>query len=127
MDEGEDISQLVVGMTGPGFFSNIFAEAEFRPRESLTGWFDRETATIEGEDVVARVKAMLGNVARFDFQQVGQNLPHADLPDLERFFSAMLDQRGRRVFKREDGLEVKTPEEWVAADYAFRNVFRPRL
>jgi SNF2 family DNA or RNA helicase len=120
MDEGEDISQLVVGMSGAGFFSNLFAEAEFRPRESLIGWFDRETATIEGEDVVARVKAMLGNVARFDFQQVGQNLPHADLPDLERFFIAMLDLSGRRVFKREDGLEVKTPDEWLAADYALR-------
>jgi superfamily II DNA or RNA helicase len=121
MEEREDIGQLVVGMTGPGFFNSLFAAAESRPRESLRSWFDRETATMGGEDVVTRVQAMLGNVSRFDFQQVGQNLPRVDLPDLERFFAAMLDLRGRRVFRRDNGLEVKTPDEWLAADYALKD------
>ncbi|USU13817.1 hypothetical protein NF701_08340 [Sphingomonadaceae bacterium OTU29THOMA1] len=61
---------------------------------------------------------MLGHVARFDFQEVGRDLPKVDLPDLERFFSAMIAHAGRRVFKRDDGLDVKTPESWMREDYA---------
>ena len=33
----------------------------------------------------------------------------------------MLDAEGRRVLKREDGLEVKTPTEWADADYALQD------
>jgi hypothetical protein len=118
MDEQEDIGQLVVGITGAAFFEKLFAEGQTRSGESLRGWFDQESATIDGQDVVDRVKAMLGNVARFDFAQVGKNLPRVDLPDLERFFSMMLETVGRRVMRRENGLEVKTPEAWAEADYA---------
>lgn len=118
MDEQEDIGQLVIGMTGAAYFEKLFAEGQCQKSERLAGWFDTSTATIEGEDIVDRVKSMLGNVARFDFAQVGRNLPQVDLPDLERFFSMMLETSGRRVFKRPDGLEVKTPTEWAEADYA---------
>ncbi|NJC05776.1 ERCC4-related helicase [Sphingomonas kaistensis] len=121
MEEREDIGQLVVGMTGASFFEQLFADGQTRDADGLTGWFDRKTATIGGEDVVDRVKAMLGNVARFDFAQVGRNLPKVDLPDLERFFSLMLERSGRRVMKREDGLEVKTPSDWTEADYALQD------
>ena len=120
MEEQEDIGQLVVGMTGASFFERLFAEGQTRRAGGLADWFDRETATIGGEDLVDRVKTMLGQVARFDFAQVGRNLPQVDLPDLERFFSAMLDAEGRRVLKREDGLEVKTPAEWADTDYALQ-------
>jgi len=118
MEEQEDIGQLVVGMTGTSFFERLFADGQVQRQDSLKQWFDRESATIEGEDVVDRVKAMLGNVARFDFAQVGRNLPRVDLPDLERFFSLMLESAGRRILKREDGLEVKTPQDWAERDYA---------
>ncbi len=117
MDEQEDIGQLVIGMTGANLFEKLFADGQFRKRESLNQWFDKETATIEGQDVVDRVKAMLGHVSRFDFGQVGRNLPHVDLQDLERFFTLMMEASGRRVFKRDDGIEVKTPAEWTE-DYA---------
>ena len=118
MDEQEDIGQLVIGMTGSAYFEKLFADGQFQKGERLNGWFDTETATIDGEDIVERVKSMLGSVARFDFAQVGKNLPQVDLPDLERFFSLMMEASGRRVFKRDDGLEVKTPTEWTDADYA---------
>lgn len=120
MDERENISQLVIGMTGPGTFERLFADGQARNRESLDRWFDRESATIGGEDVVTKVKAMLGNVARFDFAAVGRNLPQVDLPDLERFFTMMMEAQGRRIFRREDGLEVLAPERWVDEDYAIR-------
>jgi hypothetical protein len=107
MDEKEDISQLVIGMAGGAAFERIFAEGQTQSRESLDGWFDREAATVGGEDIVEKVKKMLGGVARFDFSQVGRNLPKVDLPDLERFFSMVMESNGRRVFRREDGLDVR--------------------
>ena len=118
MDEQEDIGQLVVGMTGAGAFEKLFSEGELQSPDRLDGWFDREAATIGGEDIVRRVKSMFGDVAKFDFAQVGQDLPQVDLPDLERFFTFAMNRSGRRIFKRDDGLEVKTPEEWVREDYA---------
>jgi superfamily II DNA or RNA helicase len=118
MEDREDISQLVVGMAGSGYFDTLFASAPREGGERLENWFNRETATLGGEDIVERVKTMLGHVARFDFQQVGKDLPKVDLPDLERFFSGIIALNGRRVFKRDDGLEIKTPEVWMRQDYA---------
>lgn len=118
MDEREDIGQLVVGMTGAGVFEKLFSEGELQSPDRLKDWFDRKAGTIGGEDIVRRVKSMLGDVARFDFNQVGQDLPQVDLPDLERFFTLAMNRSGRRIFKRDDGLEVKTPDEWVRNDYA---------
>jgi ERCC4-related helicase len=125
MEDGEDISQLVVGMSGAGFLQNVFADAQLAPAgERLDQWFDRATATLGGEGIVERVKSMLGNVSRFDFQQVGKDLPQVDLPDLERFFSAVIARHGRRVFKRDDGLEVKSPDEWRREDYALADRYQ---
>lgn len=127
MDEREDISQLVIGMTGPSAFEKVFAAGQTQPRESLDQWFDRESATIGGEDLVDKVKTMLGNVTRFDFAQVGRNLPQVDLPDLERFFSMMMESKGRRVFRRDDGLDVLTPEKWADEDYAMQDRYKGLL
>jgi len=127
MDEQEDISQLVIGMSGAGAFEKIFAEGQTRTRESLDQWFDKGSATIGGEDLVDKVKTMLGNVTRFDFAQVGRNLPQVDLPDLERFFSLMMEAKGRRVFRREDGVDVLSPESWVDEDYAMQDRYKGLL
>lgn len=127
MDEREDISQLVIGMTGPSAFEKIFAAGQTQPRESLDRWFDRESATIGGEDLVDKVKTMLGNVTRFDFAQVGRNLPQVDLPDLERFFSMVMESKGRRIFRRDDGLDVLTPENWADEDYAMQDRYKGLL
>lgn len=124
MDEHEDIGQLVVGMTGAGAFEKIFSDGQFQSADTLGQWFNREAATIGGEDIVGRVRAMFGQVARFDFGEVGQDLPKVDLPDLERFFSLMLNRTGRRIFQREDGFEVKTPAEWSEDDYALADRYR---
>ena len=127
MDEQEDISQLVIGMTGAGAFEKMFADGQTQSREGLDQWFDREGATIGGEDLVDKVKAMFGNVARFDFAEVGRNLPQVDLPDLERFFSLVMESKGRRIFRREDGLDVLTPESWVDEDYAMQDRYKGLL
>lgn len=69
------------------------------------------------------VRDMLGNVARFDFQQVGRDLPKVDLPDLESFFVNAINRQGRRVMRRPEGFDVKTPEAWSAKDYAIKDKY----
>lgn len=124
MDEREDISQLVIGMTGASSFEALFAGGQVQGRKGLDDWFDRNAATIGGEDLVDSVRTMLGSVSRFDFAQVGRNLPKVDLPDLERFLTLAMEVNGRRVMRREDGLEVLAPEAWAEADYAIQDRYK---
>jgi hypothetical protein len=124
MDEREDISQLVIGMTGASSFETLFAGGQVHGRKGLDDWFDRNAATIGGEDLVDSVRTMLGSVSRFDFAQVGRNLPKVDLPDLERFLTLAMEVNGRRIMRREDGLEVLAPEAWAEADYAIQDRYK---
>lgn len=123
MEEQEDISQLVIGMAGNSLFNELFSGSEGLSGERLGGWFDQATATLGGHDVVEMVRELLGNVSKFDFQQVGKDLPRVDLPDLERFFTQTIGRHGRRIFRRDDGLEVKTPDTWKNRSYALRDKY----
>jgi ERCC4-related helicase len=120
MEDQEDISQLVIGMAGNAMFNDLFSTAQSVPKEKLGAWFDQKTATLGGQDVVDAVRDLLGNIARFDFQQVGKDLPKVDLPDLERFFTLAVGRHGRRIFRRDDGIEIITPETWQARNYSVR-------
>ena len=119
--EPEDISQLVIGMAGGSVFDELFADAQEVSGERLKTWFDQRTATLGGRDVVDTVRDLFGSVSRFDFQQVGRDLPRVDLPDLERFFMTAVARHGHRVFRRHAGLEMKTPDAWKARHYAVRD------
>ncbi|MGE3419113.1 MAG: DEAD/DEAH box helicase [Bradyrhizobium sp.] len=121
MEEQEDISQLVIGMAGNSLFNELFSGGEGLSGEKLGAWFDRATSTLGGRDVVETVRELLGSVSRFDFQQVGKDLPRVDLPDLEKFFTQTVSRYGRRIFRRDEGLEIKTPDEWKARSYALRD------
>lgn len=123
MEEEEDISQLVIGMAGNSLFNELFSGGQGLSNERLGAWFDQATATLGGRDVVETVRELLGNVSRFDFQQVGKDLPKVDLPDLEKFFIQTVGQHGRRIFRRDEGLEIKTPDEWKARSYALRDKY----
>lgn len=123
MEEQEDISQLVIGMAGNSLFNELFSGSEGLSGERLGAWFDRATATLGGRDVVETVRELLGSVSRFDFQQVGKDLPKVDLPDLERFFTQTVGRHGRRIFRRNDGLEIRTPDDWKARSYALRDKY----
>ena len=112
MEEAEDISQLVIGMAGDGFFDELFSKASNGPATGLKDWFDAETRTFGGQDAVDTVRRLVGNVSRYDFQSAGAELPRADLPALEPFFRNAMRFEGRRVTRTEDGLSVATPEEW---------------
>ncbi len=114
MDETEDLLQMVLGMTSPALFRELFVEAPQVPAESLAAWFDQKTATFGGRDVIETVKEIVGNCDRFDYQTVGKDVPPVDLPDLRAFVEAMLVQNRRRPRRGEDGsLTFRTPEAWL--------------
>jgi superfamily II DNA or RNA helicase len=115
MDEPEDLLQMVLGMTSPALFRELFAEAPQVPADSLGTWFDQKTATFGGRDVIETVNEIVGNCDRFDFQSVGKEVPPVDLPDLRPFVEAMLVLNRRRPRRGDDGaLGFKTPDAWMS-------------
>ena len=79
MEEAEDISQLVIGMTGSHFFDELFSEGVARQSARLSDWFDTTTMQFGGEDAVDAVRTIVGNVARYDFQSTGRDCPATPL------------------------------------------------
>jgi hypothetical protein len=112
MDEPEDLLQLVLGMTSPGLWRELFVEGRQVPRESLAQWFDHRTAQFGNKDVVKTVQDLVGNCARFDFQEISDQLPKIDLPALRPFFLSMLKLNRRRIEQVDDNLAFRTPEAW---------------
>jgi ERCC4-related helicase len=128
MEEREDITQLVIGIAGETLFTDLYAGSEGRSGDQLKSWFDEKTATLGGRDVIDTARDLYGNVARFDFQGVGQDVPQVDLPDLEPFFVGALRANGRRVVREVDAISFKTPDDWCkrswsVADHYSRLVF----
>ena len=114
MDDPEDIRQLVIGMASPGIFAKVFANADpTASRQTLSDWFDAETATFGGENAVHTVQDLVGHVARFDFGAVANQIPRVDLPHLVPFCKAILAIRGRRPDQADNlRLSFRPPEEW---------------
>ena len=112
MEEAEDISQLVIGMTGSHFFDELFSEGVARQSARLSDWFDTTTMQFGGEDAVDAVRTIVGNVARYDFQSTGGDIPKLDLPALEPFFRNAMHINSRRIMKGDEGLSVATPVKW---------------
>ena len=113
MDEPEDLLQLVLGMVSPSLFRELFTEAHSVPKDSLASWFNDKAATFGGQDAIDTVRQLVGHCARFDFQQVSDDLPQVDLPALQPFFEAMLTLNGRRPTRTQNTLTFHTPEAWL--------------
>ena len=112
MDEPEDLLQLVLGMTSPTLFTDLFANAGAISQDRLDNWFNTKTKTFGGKDAIDTVKALIGNCARFDYQDL-QKIPPKDLQDLQPFFEAMLALNKRRILREDSGIAFKTPDEWL--------------
>ena len=67
------------------------------------------------------MRELVGNCARFDFKNVADLLPRADLPALRPFLLNMLALNHRKVCEDAEGLSFKTPEEWIDAPVVRRN------
>jgi len=112
MEEPEDLLQLILGMTSPTLFREIFSEAQ-QNKEKLSQWFDSKTATFGGKDAVEVVQKLVGSCEKFDFQEVSPLLPQVDLPDLQPFFEAMLQINKKRITRTDEELSFLTPESWL--------------
>jgi superfamily II DNA or RNA helicase len=115
MDDPEDMRQLVIGMASPRMFTKVFADANPRlSGQRLEEWFNTKTATFGGKDAVGAVRSLFGNVARFDFGEVADQIPRVDLPDLVPFFKSVFAMLGKRPHQIDDlRLSFKTPQEWT--------------
>lgn len=111
MDEPEDLLQLVLGMTSPKLFRDIFSEAD-NHIEQLNQWFDTKTAQFGGKDAVDVVREIVGNCNKFDFQKTSPSLPQLDLPDLQTFFLTMLNLNKRRIKISNQTISFLTPDSW---------------
>jgi superfamily II DNA or RNA helicase len=114
MDEPEDLLELVLGMTSPSLFRELFADSDAVPRERLNDWFDAKAARLGGHDILQTVQDLIGNAARFDFQEISEQVPKLDLPDLRPFFIAQLSQNRRRASVESGRLSFKTPDAWLS-------------
>ncbi len=79
MEGGEDLKQLVIGMTSPSIIGELFSEADSQTPDSLTAWIDKKTASFGGEDALAMARGLVGNVAQFDIDGASSQIPHVDL------------------------------------------------
>ncbi len=113
MADPEDLYQLVLGMTPPRVFRDVFATGGEVSAERFDEWFNRETATFGDSDVIDTVKELVGNCAKFDFQKVSDKLPKVDLPDLIPFMQNSLVQNRRQPRLVDGHLSFKTPEVWM--------------
>lgn len=112
MADPEDAMQLVLGIANSAALEPLFAAAP--SGGDLRGWFDAGSRRLGEESVIDFVRRMLGNVERFDFGRDGGNVPKLDLPDLEEFFLNAVQRHNKRLFRTEQGFELRhTPEAWV--------------
>jgi len=117
MDDPDDMFQLVLGMTPTSFFNETFSDGSGVSKENFSDWFNAKTAEFGGKDVIDTVKNLVGNSAKFDFQEVSSQIPRVDLEDLKPFVLSMLTLNGKRVSKEKDSnnetlISFKTPEGW---------------
>lgn len=112
MDEPEDLLQLVLGMTTPGFFNELFDQAKEVPKERLAAWFDEKSRTFGGDAAIETVKKLVGHAQSFDLSGL-KDVPPVDLPALKPFFIAALTVNSRRPKTDGQLLSFKTPEKWI--------------
>ena len=96
----------------PNLFDEVFGEAGTVERERLSDWFDEKTHTFGGRSAIETVRALVGNAARFDYQGIDE-IPKADLPDLQSFFENALRLNRRRPVRKDGRLSFKTPDAWL--------------
>jgi ERCC4-related helicase len=112
MTESEDLMQLILGMTSPAMFDELFANVSNISIEALDSWFDEKTQTLGGKDVMQTVAELIGKAQSFDLSGLN-GVPKLDLVDLQPFFKAILAFNGRRFDKNESiGFDFVTPDQW---------------
>lgn len=112
MEEQEDLFPMVLGMTAPSLWTEIFSQAPTIPEETLSSWFDSKTKRFGGQDALNAVRGLVGHCASFDYNEIAEQLLNVDLPVLRPFFTGMLTWNHRQVKATEEGLAFRTPDSW---------------
>ncbi len=113
MEESEDLFPIVLGMTAPSVWTELFSEAATVPKDTLNSWFDTKTSRFGGQDALKTVRELVGHCASFDYRELAGQLLEVDLPALRPFFTGMLMYNHRQSKLTEDGLAFRTPETWT--------------
>ena len=121
MEEPEDMLQLVLGMTSPNFFNELFSQGQTVPKDKIQDWFDHQSGKIGGKDALDAVRLLVGNISKFDFRDFSKCLPKLELKDLAQFFETTLSLNGRKLISSESGISFKTPEGWGKSEPAIRS------
>ena len=114
MDEPEDLMQMVLGMAGPTFFNELFAEGQSARSDRFDEWFDAKTRSLGGQSAIATVTDLVGHCQGFDLSQL-DDVPRKDLPNLIPFFYGALVKNRRRPEREEGSFSFRTPDEWLGA------------
>ena len=114
MDEPEDLMQMVLGMAGPSFFNELFAEGQSVRADRLDEWFDAKTRSLGGKSAIATVTDLVGHCQSFNLSQL-EDVPRKDLPDLVPFFYGALVKNRRRPDREGGTFSFKTPDAWFGA------------
>ena len=113
-DEPEDLMQMVLGMAGPSFFNELFAEGHSVRADRFDEWFDAKTRSLGGRSAIATVTDLVGHCQSFDLSQL-DDVPRKDLPDLELFFYGALLKNRRRPDREGGSFSFRTPDAWLGA------------
>ena len=111
MDEPEDLMQMILGMADSNLYNELFSEGQIIPLERLDEWFDTKTRSLGGKSAIQAVNEMFGHCQSFDLTQL-DDVPKADLPDLENFFYWSLHKNNRRPDRTDGFFSFETPEVW---------------
>ena len=114
MDEPEDLMQMVLGMAGPSFFNDLFAEGQTVRSDRFDEWFDAKSRSLGGRSAIAAVTDLVGHCQSFDLSQL-DDVPRKDLPDLEPFFYGALLKNRRRPDREGGSFSFRTPDAWLGA------------
>ncbi|MGE0755625.1 MAG: DEAD/DEAH box helicase [Pirellulaceae bacterium] len=114
MDEPEDLMQMVLGMAGPSFFNELFAEGQSVRADRLDEWFDAKTRSLGGKSALMTVTDLVGHCQSFDLSQL-EDVPRKDLPDLVPFFYGALVKNRRRPDREGGSFSFKTPDAWLGS------------
>jgi hypothetical protein len=111
MDDPEDLLQLVLGMTDPGLFNELYAGAAGRT-DGPDNWVAGQLAELGGVDARAAAIQLVGSAARFDPATSAADLPRLDLIDLRPFLFRALRRHRIEPNTTAEHVSFTTPEAW---------------
>lgn len=110
MEEPEDLLNMVLGMTDPEFFNQLFSKAASN-KEGVSTWVDTQLGQLGGKSIIDTVNSLVGNAQKFDLSGLSE-VPKCDLPELRPFFDDALRFNKKRPEIAGRKISFGLPKEW---------------